>query len=745
MALRYPALDQLNDTDVPPTWRRIGLPLDEWRNFLKVSLDFLVRARSAIRVSRVPGKEVTAQEFLRRWIGIPIRFGFLVSQGTDVGDRRNAIAWPTAAPRGPISRLVLLLYRITGLRPEDPEDREAVNDLLSEAWRKLLRLNILEHEESGYVLDLGKSVVLSAVGEGWLCPVTRRILDTTVMGWTPYLTQQMPDEIAKCTKVHMPVLIYPFGRDDIGNEIPQNKLGLFLEEDPLVTALRREGVWTDLSDRIYQGTSYFRIAEHSAQLSSECLRSYEKEFKKGEINVLSCSTTMELGVDIGGMSVVCMNNAPPGPANFMQRAGRAGRRGESTSVSMTLCKSLPHGEAVFADPMWPFKTPLHFPRVSLESDRIVRRHVHSLSLARFFRDDPNGPMHLTSGSFFEAADGAPAPADRMLSWLRDFDARINDNVFAAGVNKLTSRTRLAGVGLPRLLDETARAMETVAREWRLEVGRLIEELELVGGPPGERPTTPQLAVWSHLERLRGEYLLGELASRTFLPGYGFPTDVVPFVNTTREMLVREYRRGRRKSREREEGFGRRRSYPSRQLPLAIRDYAPGSDVVINGRVFRSEGITLNWHLPPDVDAVGELQAFRIAWRCRRCGASGTLQVTAQNCPACGTEAAHLRIIYYLQPTGFSVDLNFKPHNDLSSLEYVSPRNPWIFAGSNVWQSLSCPEVGRYRIGSNGKLIYRAAGAHGNGFAICLRCGRAESERNDGWEASEIPKKDGESF
>ena len=92
---------------------------------------------------------------------------------------------------------------------------------------------------------------------------------------------------------------------------------------------------------------------------------------------------MEMGVDIGGLTAVAMNNVPPHPANFLQRAGRAGRRGETVPVSFTLCKSTPHGEAVFRNPLWPFTTALAVPRVSLQSAPIVQRHVNALSLAAF--------------------------------------------------------------------------------------------------------------------------------------------------------------------------------------------------------------------------------------------------------------------------------------------------------------------------------------------------------------------------
>ena len=80
----------------------------------------------------------------------------------------------------------------------------------------------------------------------------------------------------------------------------------------------------DLGNMVNQHV--YRVAEHSAQQASERLQDYEKRFKSGEVNVMNCSTTMEMGVDIGGISAVVMNNVPPHPANYLQRAGRAGRR-----------------------------------------------------------------------------------------------------------------------------------------------------------------------------------------------------------------------------------------------------------------------------------------------------------------------------------------------------------------------------------------------------------------------------------
>lgn len=59
------------------------------------------------------------------------------------------------------------------------------------------------------------------------------------------------------------------------------------------------------------------------------------------------------------------------------------------------------------------------------------------------------------------------------------------------------------------------------------------------------------------------------------------------------------RRQRRSDQEREDNRAVHYGYPARELAIAVRDYAPGTDTVLDGRVYRSGGVTLNWHVPPD--------------------------------------------------------------------------------------------------------------------------------------------------
>ena len=121
-------------------------------------------------------------------------------------------------------------------------------------------------------------------------------------------------------------------------------------ESPQIAALRPQGLWADLHDRAATYPPFLRAQEHSAQIVRPILQMYEERFKKGEINLLNCSTTMEMGVDIPNVSLIVNANVPPSASNYRQRVGRAGRRGEAFASAMTFCRDLPLDWIVFDQP-----------------------------------------------------------------------------------------------------------------------------------------------------------------------------------------------------------------------------------------------------------------------------------------------------------------------------------------------------------------------------------------------------------
>lgn len=725
--LRYPEFDTV--TQLPPPWMQRSRTLDEWRIFLRICVDFFVRAHGAVEVS----------VDLRRWMGANVSTPVIVPPD-ESGEKNRRYPWPAIHPGRRPPRMARLLMLALGIEKDDRDGMEDIDKLLRWAWANVRDRVLTQQSDGGFRIRLHEQAVLHTVTDAFICKVTRRVLASTLNGLSPYQTDDTLKDLGKSTPVRMPRPRYMFGRvidqPTQGDEFDdRTAVQHWLESDPDVLAAREQGVWTEFSDRIatFGAVRYFQVGEHSAQQSRNRLKMLEAQFKEGIINVLSCSTTMEMGVDIGGLGAVGMNNAPPAPANYLQRAGRAGRRGEFRAAVLTLCQSTAHGEGIFARPEWPFVTQTQVPVVSLHSDRIVRRHIHSLALGAFLQSKKAANAHRINAAWFFAPEPGHdgSRAQEFIAWLRGH-VRSDDSQWAnleAGVVKLIAKTVLTGADPEHLLRATADRIERVAETWRTEWEAIRIDLRAAGGDPDmdKQPTAATRALYVQLIRHEREYLLSVLVSRGFLPSYGFPVGVVPFVTTTAEQL--EYEERQRKERdeagEKETPFGQDRGYPSRDLAQALVEYAPGNSVIVDGVVYESAGVTLNWRAPANNDDAREVQAIGEAYRCEECGASGVERILPENCPVCTSKLAKSRS--FLRPAGFAVDIRYRPSNDLSKERYI-PRMPALLSAAHVrWQPLPDPRAGQFRYTNEGFVYHRSRGAHGNGYALCLQCGRCEDE------------------
>ncbi len=130
-----------------------------------------------------------------------------------------------------------------------------------------------------------------------------------------------------------------------------------------------------------------RVPEHSAQLKPKDLGPLEEAFRDHRINVFSCTPTMEVGVDIGGLSAVLMGNLPPEKSNYVQRAGRAGRGGDYSALVLSFLKNEMLDAEVMVDSRRVFGRENVYAKADVRrpsSHDQVRQHVYQFLLTEFF-------------------------------------------------------------------------------------------------------------------------------------------------------------------------------------------------------------------------------------------------------------------------------------------------------------------------------------------------------------------------
>lgn len=694
------------DASLPREAAQLGLSTEDWRDFVRLLVTHFLRTNVIL-------------DFPHRWMRWIDRRQALIHviRRRERGERTPDYTrvWPDPTSRRP-TRVVRLLTQALGVDREDAIVQDDLEALFEAAWSKLLPS--MTGSPDGYRFRLS-ALDVAPLENAWWCPTTRRIVDTTFRGLSPYdLDGVHPPAIP----IVMPSLPFPWGMDATGRKVRSEAFDAWLRDDEKVRSLRERGTWGDQQDRAARFSPWMRAAEHSAQQPSSLLRRYEAEFKAHKINVMACSTTMEMGVDIGSIEAVLNTNAPPAIANYRQRVGRAGRARQPIALALTLCKDQPLDRLAFADPAAFLSKEVPAPRVSLDSPTIARRHAHAYLLACFLSTRGAQLHKLTNSRFFglgidPAAAGATGfPCDQFVLWIDQ----------AACTDKIVEQldTILLGTPVrvgPELFEDVRASIERIQSDLLAEWEAITDDPDEVEGESSAVKKTRE----HQRKRLAGAYLLGELAGRGFLPSYGFPTDVVPFITETAD--ERKRREDAEEEKNEDANRFKARGWPSRQRDVAIFEYAPGKGIVVDGVVRESAGVTLNWKRPADEEGVREVQNIRFVRWCRACGSLSSVpgSVTLGPCTTCGSE--EVKSLRYLAPSGFAVDVRFEVHDDTRDLGGGPPVDPWVAARTAAWRALPDPAVGRVRTSPDGMVFWFNPGPKGHGFEICLHCGRAAPE------------------
>ncbi len=309
-----------------------------------------------------------------------------------------------------------------------------------------------------------------------------------------------------------------------------------------------------------------RAEEHTAQIGADTATDLQEQFVAGKVNVLSCSTTFELGVDVGALQSVFLRNVPPTTANYVQRAGRAGRRTDSAALVLTYAPLRSHDQAMFREPAAMVQGTVRAPVVAEHNVRVGRRHAHSVVLAAFFRQifDESGREFRTVGDFF---DGDSPTGDQML---RDRLANLPVEVVDA-VRQVLPASVFSELDPPDTTwpEEMSRLVDLAGEEYRTEAGFFRDRMnEAVAAQKFNQAAALQRV----LATVSSQQLFAYLARRNVMPKYGFPVDTV-------ELKLRP-----------DSDAVAATLDLSRDLSVAINEYAPGTSIVARGKIVESAGL-----------------------------------------------------------------------------------------------------------------------------------------------------------
>ena len=255
-------------------------------------------------------------------------------------------------------------------------------------------------------------------------------------------------------------------------------------------------------------------------------RSYEADKKVRPIDLLSVTTTLEVGVDIGSLQTVMLADMPPQRFNYQQRVGRAGRREQPFSFVMTYCKSQSHDEYYFMHPMKMTGDPCPTPFLSMgdENEEIVRRIIAKEVLCEAFAEICDNNV-INS---FEAGTIQRATKDQNILGSLDVNGEFgslffSDTPLGATINLWDAAYKDAvlnwiGTNQPRI----ATIVDAVLNPTMANARNSILNWLTVDGN-NECPFVDDVDTILHNDQIGTSLIASKLAEGGLLPLYGMPT------------------------------------------------------------------------------------------------------------------------------------------------------------------------------------------------------------------------------
>ncbi len=434
--------------------------------------------------------------------------------------------------------------------------------------------------------------------------------------------------------------------------------------------------------------------EHTAQLDKKSAKQYQNDFRDKKINILSCSTTFEMGVDLGDLENVFLRNVPPTPANYVQRAGRAGRSKESSALVVTYCGANSHDFAYFNNPYKLINGMVNPPKFSISNKKIVIRHILAAALGMFFRSEP---QYFSKLRLFVFEDGFSKFKDYIRSKPEDLRLFVDN-----GILKESIFTGYRNFGWVEEVLDFENNLEIFINE-------LTNQLSTYQEARDQAVNDKEFGMAKYynnqINDINNRNTVENLSRYAVIPKYGFPIDVVELrivtdMNSDKKYDMNKYNL-------------------QRDLSIAISEYAPGSEVVVDGNKYLSRYI--------NVPRKGDLERYYY-YECDNCK---TTEISLTPFEDATCSSCHHKLIgrsqYFVIPKlGFTTDKNAKRSRTVRPLKTYAGEIKYLGGGKKDEDEFEYGSLVTIESISDDQLLV----LNKSGFFYCPKCGYTKIDKQN---------------
>jgi ATP-dependent helicase YprA (DUF1998 family) len=466
-------------------------------------------------------------------------------------------------------------------------------------------------------------------------------------------------------------------------------------------------------------------AEHSAQLNStqenqnfSITENYELLFQDINIalddnayaiDVLSCTTTMEVGIDIGTLSGVALRNMPPSRANYQQRAGRAGRRGNALATVISFASSDSHDDHFFKSPESLISGVVDDPILFLDNYDIIKRHLLSYLLQQYyFVRLQDQQVNENTANLFEVLGTVTGFLDSnslinkkdFISWLVDNKKMLQKELNSWIPDSISTKTKSELI--TNFISEAQLSLDfALGQDENQIVGAEVQELENMD--------------FSGETTILSQNLLERLLYKGVLPKYAFPTDIAPFFVFDNAQST-PYRHIYKYS-------------PGQSLSIALSQNAPGKSIWIDNKKWFSGAI----YSPFIKERIRKWNQRKIYYECSNCHFAATYNLNegtvgeTRDCQACASPNSFGPAKIWFTPPGFAhpIDMQEETASDNDQVLSYASRAKLIAQSPVDWTSEEKITDNIYFHFRHDHLLVTNTGSLNQGFNYCASCGRIE--------------------